>query len=902
MFLSVSTLNVDTSIFYNNVGLKSGMIRAYNSQVRFNTTRFLNNRAIQGSGGAGYYRECSLYVADCYFEGNSAVMGGALDISAGPYIIERTTFVSNRIAGKEISDDDNGGAISVMDYDTVVGSIVDCWIRDCYFYNNTARLSAGALLLHNVEQTYVYNCTFRANNATEGGAVQIMFSTVYVNNSLFDSNIASFGGAIKIQESNPIITNTVFTRNVAVDTGPKVEVNNRMLPQHMNYKDGYGGAIAVSDKLHKPAIIINSTFLHNSAVFGGAVKILAEANGEVYNSYFENNTALSGAGTSGDDGSRLISVNNTFRRNRSFNQGGAQFFNEGVFVTYANTYIENDAPTGTLFFHHYERNGTHYGITAAQWSGIVCSGCFFSGNGNSSHYENHNVVGLPDGYRYITVPTPVVNKYPSPINFKLQILDTFSNTINISNFDLTIVVKLIPETSWAQYQTYLDTFDLPTLPDEGQIAYLQQQFDDATNVLDFSMQVVGAAGVSYLLLVRTALGSSEADDSYSFFHHTHPVAFAACVGDEINAEFTFFGRTWPSCRLPNYVSFSVSQVLQGVNVVMGLLTLVSCITIIIHRKKEAIKASAVIFMIAMGVGCLLANIAVAMFLLDPITDAACAALPWVTHTAFVLLFGSLFVKTYRVMEIFNVGKTLAIVRINDRQLMSMLGVMMGIVWVTLIVWSSSARATMVVQLVQYDAYITCSTPKWWIFGPILAEAAFLLYGVYLSIRIRELPSVFNESKYIAASLYNVCFFGSLVIIVSVFVLNDPYSKRAFVSIGILFCASMTFYLLTVPKFIKLVKQMRSSGSFADNNSNLNNNNSNVGANSKNSRAKNSMPNAQGSKNSGMTPKLPGNGILEGPMRTTKVAPSPMLPQKPLGNGKAITYMVQGQESAVRVSR
>ena len=75
---------------------------------------------------------------------------------------------------------------------------------------------------------------------------------------------------------------------------------------------------------------------------------------------------------------------------------------------------------------------------------------------------------------------------------------------------------------------------------------------------------------------------------------------------------------------------------------------------IIKRKHKLIKAAQPIMIGAILFGQLLS--AVKIFIVSfPITDMSCISGLWFAHLSFVLVFGSLFVKTYRVHCIVNAG-------------------------------------------------------------------------------------------------------------------------------------------------------------------------------------------------------------------------------------------------------
>lgn len=139
-----------------------------------------------------------------------------------------------------------------------------------------------------------------------GGAIDIITAYVKMNYMTFINNVADdFGGAVNVEAQNCVITNSVFKSN---------------------YAGVFGGAIDFEDN---NCSIENCTFILNEAGNGGAVGCIASAC-TIADSYFENNTAETGAAifiengdlTYDDSNSHLIK-NNTFIHNYATQQGGA---------------------------------------------------------------------------------------------------------------------------------------------------------------------------------------------------------------------------------------------------------------------------------------------------------------------------------------------------------------------------------------------------------------------------------------------------------------------------------------------------------------------------------------------------------------------------------------------------
>jgi Ca2+/H+ antiporter len=146
---------------------------------------------------------------------------------------------------------------------------------------------------------------------------------------------------------------------------------------------------------------------------------------------------------------------------------------------------------------------------------------------------------------------------------------------------------------------------------------------------------------------------------------------------------------------------------------------------------------------------------------------AVARVAW--FQGFILLFGSLFVKTYRVNRIFGTKK-LTSMKITDMNLMQALAVLLVAHAVYLGLWSGLSAPSPVSTIVSGVEYWECSSStSFWPNILIIAEALLLLYGVSLAYEMRAHPGLFNgnvqaqhASSAAPAHLSSLCSFVVLV--------------------------------------------------------------------------------------------------------------------------------------------
>lgn len=175
---------------------------------------------------------------------------------------------------------DNGGAILIRDAGDVT-------IKNSAFINNNAE-NGGAIYCSSclVNEMTLTSNQFVDNGATTSGGAFYGQNILYggaldINRNQFKDNFAQFGGAIYLRESSETITlfANKFTGNIASDSGGGVYLaglsggQTYEMDSNLFYKNqaaDLGGAIRLftsSTRLN----LINSTFSHNDAAYGGGI-------------------------------------------------------------------------------------------------------------------------------------------------------------------------------------------------------------------------------------------------------------------------------------------------------------------------------------------------------------------------------------------------------------------------------------------------------------------------------------------------------------------------------------------------------------------------------------------------------------------------------------------------------
>lgn len=201
---------------------------------------------VDGAGFAGgaIYVDASLTVENSQFTGNTSVEdGGAIYVDgSNTVLIEGSTFTNNATGPVLEGSGYSGGAIFAAGSSSVN-------ITESTFTGNTASESGGAVAGYAVIAEL---SEFSDNEAPLGGA---MYAAVTVAaDSTFTSNAADEGGAVRSVLYGATFGST-FVDNSATDVGGALAI----------------GLIEGGIDTYGALISLNSTFVENSAVVGGAV-------------------------------------------------------------------------------------------------------------------------------------------------------------------------------------------------------------------------------------------------------------------------------------------------------------------------------------------------------------------------------------------------------------------------------------------------------------------------------------------------------------------------------------------------------------------------------------------------------------------------------------------------------
>ena len=225
-----------------------------NCTLTFNSCRFINNKNGSGNTGASlFFNKCVSVVSNCYFAGNYARNGSAINMAAHPgdCTVANCVFENNSTANTSGAVQ-NGGKTATF--------------TDCIFKKNKAgSWGGGAFHTGGSAKTTFTECDFIENTAPQAGAVSIEEATCTFTDCTFQKNSAtksdweadadkSAGGAINMRKDAAVCTlnNCTFEENTA--------------------SAGNGGAIASPNGTATLTINAGTSFKNNTSKYvGGAI-------------------------------------------------------------------------------------------------------------------------------------------------------------------------------------------------------------------------------------------------------------------------------------------------------------------------------------------------------------------------------------------------------------------------------------------------------------------------------------------------------------------------------------------------------------------------------------------------------------------------------------------------------
>ncbi|KAJ8044805.1 Gamma-aminobutyric acid type B receptor subunit 1 [Holothuria leucospilota] len=296
---------------------------------------------------------------------------------------------------------------------------------------------------------------------------------------------------------------------------------------------------------------------------------------------------------------------------------------------------------------------------------------------------------------------------------------------------------------------------------------------------------------------------------------------------------------WPGGEVPldhtRQIIFQKVEIYEGIPFIayiitcciatLGMLLAIVCLVFnITYRKQRFIKMSSPNLNSLIIIGCILIYASACMAGWDdPTIDGViilrlCQIRLWCLSTGFVLSFGSMFSKTWRVHKVAALKNPKRVI-ITDRHLFVMVAVLLLVDVVVLTAWFVINPWRLEKEYLHeqedlekqeigqpYILYCTSNNILYWQAALYTYKGLLLIFGVFLAWETRKvtIPAL-NDSKLIGICVYNVVLLSAIGLAVALTIPTDPSVSFIFTSAIQLFCTSVTLVIIFIPKIVSVIQ-------------------------------------------------------------------------------------------------
>jgi len=230
----------------------------------------------------------------------------------------------------------------------------------------------------------------------------------------------------------------------------------------------------------------------------------------------------------------------------------------------------------------------------------------------------------------------------------------------------------------------------------------------------------------------------------------------------------FSDESYNGCATNYMAVFIAFGVITGLLILMaiGFIIFVIFFGFIVPRKR--VRAASPIFLLMVAISGIIGYISIYAWFGKPHV-VGCNFQSWLLGLGITCMLAALCSKNVRIWRIFLTP--FKKVMISDIDLVILFVVMVIPSLIILGLWTLISTPTAAMEHREGEDHYVCTTggftgsPGGYVFFFILVayEGVLILFGLFLSVGTRNVPGLFNESKLIAISIYNIGFFGIVVI-------------------------------------------------------------------------------------------------------------------------------------------
>ncbi|GMI36332.1 hypothetical protein TeGR_g10103, partial [Tetraparma gracilis] len=233
------------------------------------------------------------------------------------------------------------------------------------------------------------------------------------------------------------------------------------------------------------------------------------------------------------------------------------------------------------------------------------------------------------------------------------------------------------------------------------------------------------------------------------------------------------------------------------------LCIVWMLWVAMNMNNKVIKVAQPVFCISFAFAAAVVSVS-NIFFVGKNTSGMCFLRPWIFNIFFDIMFGSLFLKTFRVYKIFG-NKSLSKVKVSSFDVFKTYFVVLLVDVALLAGWVGMEGMEAVTNTNVLESYWTyetveCNSAEMFEFATTFFKILMVLAGVYLSWITRNVPDKFAESKWIALSIYQVFILGVVGLLVK---MSSPKSLLLVQGIAVPVACIATCTCIFAPKLMMI---------------------------------------------------------------------------------------------------
>eukprot|EP01135_Chromosphaera_perkinsii_P010641 Nk52_evm41s2192 gene=Nk52_evmTU41s2192 len=250
------------------------------------------------------------------------------------------------------------------------------------------------------------------------------------------------------------------------------------------------------------------------------------------------------------------------------------------------------------------------------------------------------------------------------------------------------------------------------------------------------------------------------------------------------------------------------------------LTSLCLFSVYFYKHVKCILTASPLFLGIFGFGSIISFMTMVLMYLDQ-SENVCVATFWFRELGFIIAFGAIVVKTYRISRIFNNFRKRAIVGLSDNYLLVLMTATIIVCTTVLtlatifnenfmktVTWKTELVRNLTVSDIPttvYTVYNKCDSNGWFYVFAVI-DLLFLVVGVYLAFSVRKVPEAFNEGRYILIAVYNWFFVGVVLRVLLEFSEINPDVQYALQNVLVLFTTGAAVAVIFTPKFWLIYKK------------------------------------------------------------------------------------------------